>query len=82
MTHVVVLCFTQEKKCIQRVIVKVQHSKMSHVSVGERVYLKDSDIFGDITRKTVLGVDAVSLVDDEGNTTAFFATKVESDIVS
>lgn len=55
---------------------------MSHVSVGERVYVKDIDVFGDIVRKTVLGVDAVSLLDDEGNTTAFFGTKVESDIVN
>ncbi|CAM9207430.1 unnamed protein product, partial [Pylaiella littoralis] len=55
---------------------------MAHVAVGERVYVKDTDVFGDIARKRVLGVDAVSLVDDEGNTVAYFGAKIDSDIVN
>jgi hypothetical protein len=59
-----------------------QFSKtMSHVTLGERVYVKDTDMFGDVTRTTVLGVDAVSLIDDEGTTKAFFGTTAETGIV-
>lgn len=54
---------------------------MAHVTLGERVFVKGTDMFGDVTRTTVLGVEAVSLVDDEGNTKAFFGTNKESAIV-
>ncbi|CAM9103782.1 unnamed protein product [Ectocarpus sp. 8 AP-2014] len=54
---------------------------MSHVTLGERVYMKDTDMFGDVERTTVLGVEAVSLVDDEGTTKAFFGARKESAIV-
>lgn len=54
---------------------------MSHVSLGERVYVKGTDMFGDVTRTTVLGVTAVSLVDDEGTTKAFFPATAKTAIV-
>lgn len=55
---------------------------MSHVSIGERVYVKGTDMFGDVARTTVLGVEAVSLVDDEGNTKAFFGNNSKAGIVN
>lgn len=54
---------------------------MPHVTLGERVYVKGTDMFGDVTRTTVLGVEAVSLVDDEGTTKAFFGTNLDTGIV-
>jgi len=51
------------------------------VTLGERVYVKGTDMFGDVTRTTVLGVDAVSIVDDEGSTKAFFGTNLGTGIV-
>lgn len=54
---------------------------MSHVTLGERVYVKGTDMFGDVTRTTVLGVDAVSLVDDEGTAKAFFGTTAKTVLV-
>ena len=54
---------------------------MSHVALGERVYVKGTDMFGDVTRTTVLGVAAVSLVDDEGTTKAFFPATAKTGIV-
>lgn len=54
---------------------------MSHVTLGERVYVKGTDMFGDVERTTVLGVEAVSLVDDEGTTKAFFGANKESALV-
>lgn len=54
---------------------------MSHVTLGERVYVRGTDMFGDVERKTVLGIEAVSIVDDEGTTKAFFGTNKESAIV-
>ena len=39
-------------------------------------------MFGDVTRTTVLGVEAVGLVDDEGTTKAFFGTNLKEDLVS
>ena len=54
---------------------------MTHVTLGERVYVKGTDMFGDVERTTVLGVNAVSLVDDEGTTKAFFGTNLSTGIV-
>ena len=54
---------------------------MTQFTPGERVYVKGTDMFGDIERTTVLGVKAVSLVDDEGTTKAFFGTTVATGIV-
>ena len=54
---------------------------MAHVALGERVYVKGIDMFGDVERTTVLGIDAVSLVDDEGTTKAFFGTNLATEIV-
>ncbi len=54
---------------------------MPHVTLGERVYVKGTDMFGDVTRTTVLGVEAVSIVDDEGTTKAFFGTNLDTGIV-
>lgn len=54
---------------------------MPHVALGERVYVKGTDMFGDVTRTTVLGVEAVSLVDDEGTTKAFFGTNLDTGLV-
>ena len=54
---------------------------MTHVTLGERVYVKGTDMFGDVERTTVLGIDAVSLVDDEGTTKAFFGTTLATEIV-
>lgn len=54
---------------------------MPHVTLGERVYVKDTDMFGDVTRTTVLGVEAVSLLDDEGTTKAFFGTTLDTGLV-
>lgn len=53
---------------------------MSHVDVGERVFVQSDDMFGDVTRTTVLGINAIGLVDDEGVTRAFFGSKARSDI--
>ncbi|CAM9091841.1 unnamed protein product [Ectocarpus sp. 12 AP-2014] len=55
---------------------------MAHVALGERVYVKGSDMYGDVNRTTVLGVTAVSLVDDEGVTKAFFGSKMETGVVA
>lgn len=55
---------------------------MPHVALGERVYVNGTDMYGDVTRTTVLGVEAVSLVDDEGTTKAFFGIKMEKDVVA
>ena len=54
---------------------------MPHVTLGERVYVKGTDMFGDVIRTTVLGVEAVGLVDDEGTTKAFFGTNMATGIV-
>lgn len=54
---------------------------MSHVTLGERVYVKGTDMFGDVERTRVLGVEAVSVVDDEGVTKAFFGSNKDTAIV-
>lgn len=54
---------------------------MPHVTLGERVYVTGTDMFGDVTRTKVLGVEAVSIVDDEGTTKAFFGASVDTGIV-
>ncbi len=54
---------------------------MPHVTIGERVYVKDTDMFGDVERTMVLGVPAVSIVDDEGITKAFFGTAMDTAVV-
>lgn len=72
-----------KKKCLS-IVKGIQTNfikTMSHVTLGERVYVKGTDMFGDVERTTVLGVEAVSLVDDEGTTKAFFGTNKESAIV-
>ena len=64
------------------IVTRIQTNfSMTHVTLGERVYVKGTDMFGDVTRTTVLGVDAVSLVDDEGITKAFFGTNLSTEIV-
>ena len=77
------MCIKWKKKYLS--IAKGFHTNfittMSHVTLGERVYMKDTDMFGDVDRTTVLGVEAVSLVDDEGTTKAFFGANKESAIV-
>lgn len=54
---------------------------MPHLTLGERVYVKGTNMFGDVTRTTVLGVEAVSIMDDEGTTKAFFGASVDTGIV-
>lgn len=54
---------------------------MSHVTLGKRVHIKDTDMFGDVERTTVLGVGAVSLVNDERTTKAFVGAHKKSAIV-
>lgn len=54
---------------------------MAHVSIGERVYVKNTDMFGDVERTIVLGVPAVSLVTDDGTTEAFFGTNLQTAVV-
>lgn len=55
---------------------------MTHVSLGDRVYVKGTDMYGDVIRTTVLGVTAVSLVDDEGTTKAFFGSNLDTGVVA
>lgn len=54
---------------------------MAHVTLGERVYVKGADMFGDVTRKIVLGVEAVSVVDDAGVTKAYFGAESKEGVV-
>lgn len=55
---------------------------MTHVSSGDRVYMVDSDTYGDVKRTTFLGKPGVVLANDDGSLGGFSQKETRTNIVN
>lgn len=55
---------------------------MSHITRGDRVYIVDSDSYGDVNRTTFLGKQGSVLVADDGTLGGFTSTETNEKIVN